>query len=366
MKVLLISLLTFLSHATEINFHQHIVLGSGQEISGTHLGGLSGLRYDNKEKRIYVISDDRSNKSPARLYTFDVINKNNKIEIKNPIPIILKNKNGKPFLENTIDFEDIDFTPSGNLIITSEGDLRGREIKPPRIIEFKRNGEYIRDIHVDDKFIPVNKNGYFVAGVKSNYALESLSFTPSENFFFTAPEEALEQDKGEVSTEKTTPLRFMKYSIKKNHYIPMHEYVYPYGPIVKLGAMSKDFLVFSGVPGFLALDDNTLLTLERTFYPAYRRTKVILYKTKFDASTTNVIEEKSLVNKKYKQMMKELILDFDDFLPYFQEGARHVDNLEGICLGPKLANGKQTIFFVSDDNFSSKQKTYFIIGTITL
>jgi hypothetical protein len=34
-----------------------------------------------------------------------------------------------------------------------------------------------------------------------------------------------------------------------------------------------------------------------------------------------------------------------------------IDNIEGVTFGPKLANGKQSLLFVSDNNFSDKQKT---------
>jgi hypothetical protein len=37
------------------------------------------------------------------------------------------------------------------------------------------------------------------------------------------------------------------------------------------------------------------------------------------------------------------------------------DNIEGITFGPKLANGKPTLLFVSDNNFSDKQKTQILL-----
>jgi hypothetical protein len=38
-----------------------------------------------------------------------------------------------------------------------------------------------------------------------------------------------------------------------------------------------------------------------------------------------------------------------------------IDNIEGITFGPKLANGKQSLLFVSDNNFSEKQKTQVLL-----
>ena len=35
----------------------------------------------------------------------------------------------------------------------------------------------------------------------------------------------------------------------------------------------------------------------------------------------------------------------------------YTDNIEGLTFGPQLANGNRSLLFVSDNNFSSTQKT---------
>jgi len=42
----------------------------------------------------------------------------------------------------------------------------------------------------------------------------------------------------------------------------------------------------------------------------------------------------------------------------------HIDNIEGMTLGKTLENGNKTIIFVSDNNFSNKQKTQFLVFEI--
>ena len=37
-----------------------------------------------------------------------------------------------------------------------------------------------------------------------------------------------------------------------------------------------------------------------------------------------------------------------------------LDNVEGITLGPKLPDGRQSLLLVSDDNFSPQQITQFV------
>ncbi len=38
---------------------------------------------------------------------------------------------------------------------------------------------------------------------------------------------------------------------------------------------------------------------------------------------------------------------------------RNLDNVEGITLGPKLSDGRQSVVLVTDDNFSPTQMTQF-------
>jgi hypothetical protein len=42
-------------------------------------------------------------------------------------------------------------------------------------------------------------------------------------------------------------------------------------------------------------------------------------------------------------------------------GLSPLDNIEGITLGPKLSEGRQSVVFVSDNNFSPTQVTQFLL-----
>jgi hypothetical protein len=43
---------------------------------------------------------------------------------------------------------------------------------------------------------------------------------------------------------------------------------------------------------------------------------------------------------------------------------RLIDNIEGATFGPTLSNGKRTLIFVADDNFSPGQKNQFLLFEI--
>jgi hypothetical protein len=55
-----------------------------------------------------------------------------------------------------------------------------------------------------------------------------------------------------------------------------------------------------------------------------------------------------------KPAYKKLLLDFKTLgIP--------IDNLEGLTLGPRLPDGRQSIILVSDNNFREAQVTQFIL-----
>ena len=79
------------------------------KVKDTPVGGLSGLTYDKTIDRFYAVSDDRSQKAPARFYTLkldlDTTNldqiKFRKVDITDVT--IFKNSDGKTYEVGTID-----------------------------------------------------------------------------------------------------------------------------------------------------------------------------------------------------------------------------------------------------------------------
>ena len=51
----------------------------------------------------------------------------------------------------------------------------------------------------------------------------------------------------------------------------------------------------------------------------------------------------------------------DDDLEYEAETEIDLDNLEGMTFGPRFADGSQTLFLVSDDNFNAEQTTQLLL-----
>ncbi len=362
MKSILLSLLCIQSvFALELSFNNHILFPQDFSIDAKAFGGLSGVRFNPKTNEVLAISDDRSKLAPARFYKFTPSITDGKLNLSPKEMILLKNNEGSNYKKYSIDFEDIEILENGNLLITSEGSLRGKTIYPPRIITFSSEGKYINDLLIDEKFTPVRDNGYFVSGIRDNLAFEPISVSPSNNFLFFSTEDSLVQD-GDVATLKApSTIRISKYKSTGTTFVPMTEYAYSLGPIESLDSVIKATGAQSGVPAILALDDDTLLVAERTYYPLVDKTKVLLFKVSIAKSTTDVSPLKALKGQKITHLKKELVSDLDLFIKDLNKDYQFLDNIEGMCFGPTLPNGNRTLIFVSDNNFSKYQRTHFVI-----
>jgi hypothetical protein len=63
-------------------------------------------------------------------------------------------------------------------------------------------------------------------------------------------------------------------------------------------------------------------------------------------------------------VQKKLLLDLKKTPGLSSELAPSLDNFEGLAWGPRLADGRQTLILVSDDNFSVRQRTWFLAFAI--
>ena len=358
-----------------------IPTGAAKSINGVDIpvGGLSGVTYDAVNNRYYAISDDRS--SNARFYTFTLDPVTNAVTFTNVVQ--LRDINGNAFAANSLDPEGIALTSNGTVFISSEGEVRpdlgASRVTNPFIKEFNlTTGQEIRSLAVPNKFNPVvqdtNGNGIVdtgdtqTSGVRNNLAYESLTITPDQKTLFTATESALFQD-GAISTTTTSSRsRIIQYNLVTGQ--PEKEYLYITDPIAKapIGGTAAD----NGLVDLLAIDNRgTLLALERSFAVGQGNTiKIyeITLQSATDISTVNSLAVNSLGGLTPDQLaaiqpvQKRLLLNLDSLgLPNSDNNhPTGTDNIEGLAFGPKLADGKQSIVLVSDNNFNSTQFTQIL------
>lgn len=329
----------------------------------TKVGGLSGIDYDAKTGLYYMISDDRSSINDARFYSAKILINENKIDSVVFVDVIdLLQKNGKPYPNSK---QDPAHTPDPEamrynavrkqLVWSSEGEriIKGKDtvLENPAITIIGMNGKYI------DTFpIPQNLKMHATEnGPRQNGVLEGMSFADNFKSLYVNLEEPRYED-GERAdvTDNNAWVRFYKFDVatKKN----TAQYAYKLDPVA-YAASPVDAFKVNGIPDILSVGDGKFIVLERSFSTGRLQCtiKIFLADTK---GATDVKNNPSLKkNPAAKPITKKLLLNMDSLGMY-------VDNVEGVTLGPLLANGHRSLLLVADNNFSEKEQTQFFLFEI--
>jgi hypothetical protein len=185
---------------------------------------------------------------------------------------------------------------------------------------------------------------------RSNFGFESLARSPDGSTIWTANEEALTVDGPVSTTTMGTTVRLLKMNVDGNSVATAKQYAYQVDPIHTVGFASQRR---SGVSDLVALPDGTLLALERSFDAGLASSifyKSSVYEINF-VNATDVSQpplSTGLTGKEYAPVSKELLW-----------GGAAVgttgQNLEGLTLGPRLANGNWLLVGVVDNAKSNQE-----------
>ncbi|WP_373544695.1 choice-of-anchor I family protein [Chamaesiphon sp.] len=360
--------------------------GAAGKIDGVDvpLGGLSGVAYDPTSKSYYAISDDRSQFGAARFYNFTLDpNTLTTTGVTFNSVTALKDSTGKTFALNSLDPEGIALSGKGTIFVSSEGEVRpdlgASRVTNPFIKEFSiATGQEIRSLTIPTKFLPkvadTNGNGIVdtgdtqTAGVRNNLAFESLTISPDQKTLYTATESALFTDGATSTVAAGTQARIVQFNLATGQ--PEKEYLYNADAIAKAPNPATGG-ADSGLVDLLAIDDSgTFLALERSFAVGQGNT-IKIYEVKLQGAT-DISKIESLNSLTAAQLQaiapaqKRLLINLDGLNLPNSDGNHPTgtDNIEGIAFGPKLADGRQSIVLVSDNNFSATQFTQILtLGT---
>ena len=322
-----------------------------QLFDGAVVGGLSGISYDAERDQYYAISDDQGVLSPPRFFTL-------KIDLEggtlNPDGVTLTRvtelltRDGRPMATYGVDGEGIVFTDDGSFVVSSEGNVeRGVD---PFVREYGRDGTLIRKIILPKKILP-NDTGR--RGVRHNLGLESLTLAPSGRILFTAVENAVVQDGPEADLEQRSPARILKLDLDRGRVEA--EYLYWVEPIPTDTTYENGFKN-NGLVELLAIDEETLLALERSFAAGVGNSIRIYWISLREATDIRLLKRLDGVDPEtIKPVEKVLLLDLDEL------GTR-LDNLEGMTFGPLLPDGRRTLVLISDDNFNRGRQVTQILA----
>lgn len=348
-------------HVTDVDLLGITSFPTGHTYNETEVGGLSGLAYNQADGTYIALSDDRSERNPARFYNLTIDLSDGSLDDGDVVftnVVTLVDEAGQPFAENTLDPEGIALMSDGRLFLSSEGNVRAEPPIVPFIREFSLDGAQLAELSLPDKYLP-QADG--TSGVRHNLVFESLTISPNQRYLYAAIEGALAQD-GPISTLETESLvRILQYDLASG--IPIHEVVYIVDAIPQAPNPAEGF-ADNGLVDLQPLDNNgSFLALERSFAEGVGNT-IRLYAVEAQGALdvlgidSLLWEEEGIPYEIDPPVHKRLLVDFAEL------GIRP-DNVEGMTFGPLLPDGRQTLVLVSDNNFNESQSTQFIALALT-
>lgn len=293
-------------------------------------GNYSGISH--VRENLYAIVDDKDPVDGFKLLSLDIDRENGKIlNASLSEPDGMKERRAKG--ENTKrDCEGVAYFPEKNTVFVSgeeeqrileytiEGRLTGRELAIPSIMQRNK--------------------------IVSNLGFEALTYNDEQKRFWTTTESTLPADGKQSSPHNPlihNRLRFVSFDNTLKH---VESYVYQ---MDLLKAKNKSATSLYGVPSLLALDDGRIIVMEREGcfpkqqYGSWVRIKLYIVNPKLsepvslDTPMARVGDD--------SVMSKELICEF---VTRLRLGSMNLSNYEGMCLGPKLNDGRQTLILIAD------------------
>ena len=293
-------------------------------------GNYSGISH--VRDNLYAIVDDKDPVDGFKFLTLDIDRENGKVlNASLSEPEGMKERRAKG--ENTKrDCEGVAYFPDKNTVFVSgeeeqrileytiEGRLTGRELAIPSIMQRNK--------------------------IVSNLGFEALTYNDEQKRFWTTTESTLPADGKQSSPHNPlihNRLRFVSFD---NTLKPVESFVYQ---MDLLKATNKSATSLYGVPSLLALDDGRIIVMEREGcfpkqqYGSWVRIKLYVVNPKLSKPISldtpmARVEDDSV-------MSKELICEF---VTRLRLGSMNLSNYEGMCLGPNLNDGRQTLILIAD------------------
>ena len=231
------------------------------------------------------------------------------------------------------DSEGIVYVPEGNIFVAAESDQQ--------IIGLSLAGK------------PTGKTLSIPAcfgldNIFPNYGFESLAYNTEKEIFWTTTEQGLKSDVSAPSSPEIRIPTLLRLQSFDAHLNPLRQYAYKTdAPIAKHSGRHYAF----GVSEILAMNDTTLLVMERELnipkYYNHSKCHIRIYSVNPEkhqpiADTSVPLSEMDSSAFIPKKLVCAFSTDFSLF------GKKNLANYEGMCLGPKQADGSQIILLVSD------------------
>ncbi len=347
--------------AISLDYYGETSLASDLKFNNVLVGGLSGLSW--QEGSAFAVSDDRGKFGEPRFYKFKLSLENKNVRFVPEQVWNIKNLPGAIQTGPALDLEGLVRLPTGEFILSSEGNNNLKPREMPRIFKISAEGSWNSEFSIADKFLP-ERTGQQKKGIQNNSAFEGLTGSVDGQIVYVATESALQQDIVAGQEAKGDFVRILKYERqdKTQQYENTKEFAYRVDAFTENG---KGKEMFRGVSEILFLNDKQILILERgvrLFGKDLISTTAAIYLADFEGAT-DVRGFESLNQKAVLPLRKKKIFDFETDLEKKRSG-KAVQNFEALSWGPTLPDGRKTLLVLSDDNFSKKQITELIVFAV--
>lgn len=178
--------------------------------------------------------------------------------------------------------------------------------------------------------------------IYGNYGFESLTYDSVAGLFYTTTERPLKRD----NAKDTALLRILAFdkSLK-----PTAQYAY----VLEQPALSSKAKYYAhGVSEITALNDGRLVVMERELSVPQN---YIGSKCRIRLFTVTPSDGEPITAECRKPLFKTAIADFTT---HINMGQMNYANYEGMCLGPKLKDGRQTLILINDSQAGAGNSLY--------
>lgn len=231
------------------------------------------------------------------------------------------------------DSEGIAYVPGQGLFVGAENDQR--------ILELSESGKPTgRSLSVPASFGTSN--------IFTNYGFEALTYDALRSRFWTTTEQGLKSDVAALTTFSSPSPALLRLQSFGSDLQSMLQFAY----MTEAPATSRTPRLFAfGVPELLAFNDTTLIVMERELNipKRYNRAKCRISLFCVNPDVSRAIADTALPLRQTDRksfLPKRRLYSFSTGIRLM--GRKNLANYEGMCLGPRLADGSQTLLLVAD------------------
>lgn len=281
--------------------------------------------------------------------------------------------NGNPgVLGLSLDPEGFAVAPNGNFYVSDE--------YGPSVYEFAPNGSFIRAFETPSNLIPRTASGpdyvagrpTITSGRQDNRGFEGVTLSPDGSSLFAILQDPLVNEGSSNDGRRSTNVRIVEFNTATGESVA--QYIYPLESITQLNnnipGTANDFSATQqgrniGVSGIVALNNNELLVLERDnrglgvgdttgVQPPVASKQV--YKINLTGATDVTNISLAGTNTLPAGVIPVSKSPFLNIATALQAAGQPIpEKIEGLAIGPQLADGSYALLLGTDNDFSVTQ-----------